>query len=74
MVSAIFALITDTSSDATLKQVLCIWYLVQFHRKNDKDIDKKVRALIESGNEVNVIYPVYITKLGLHTRKINVSI
>ena len=32
-----------------------------------------MRALINSGNETNVIHPAYVTKLGLHTKKINVG-
>ena len=64
---------TDTSKEATLKQVLCIWYLVQFRQKNDKDKDKDVKALINLGSKVNAMHPAYVTKLGLHARKINVN-
>ena len=64
---------TDTSREATLKRVLCIRYPVWFHQKNNKDEDKDVRALIDSGSEVNVMYPAYPTKLGLCIRKIDVG-
>ena len=32
-----------------------------------------MRALIDSGSEVNAMYPAYATKLGLCARKINVG-
>ena len=41
--------------------------------KNNKDKDKDVRALIDSGSEVNAMHPAYATKLGLHARKINIG-
>ena len=64
---------TDTSKEATLEQVPCIWYPIWFRQKNDEDEDKDVRALIDSGNEINAIHPAYATKLGLRARKINVG-
>ena len=66
---------TDTSKEATIKQVPCIWYPVQFHQKNNKnkDKDKNVMALIDSSSRVNAIHPVYATKLGFYARKIDVS-
>ena len=64
---------TDTSRKATLEQIPCIWYLVRFRQKNDKDKDKNVRALIDLGSKVNAMHPAYATKLGLHARKINVG-
>ena len=67
------ASITEISKEATLKRVLCIQYPVRFRRKNDKDKDKDVRALIDSGNEVNTMHPAYATKLGLRARKIDVG-
>ena len=64
---------TDTSREATLEWVPCIRYPVRFRRKNDKDEDKDVRALINSGSEVNAMHPAYVTKLGPCARKINVG-
>ena len=64
---------TDTSREASLKQILYIRYPARFRRKNNKDKDKDVGALIDSGSEVNAMHPVYATKLGLHTSKIDVS-
>ena len=32
-----------------------------------------MRAPIDLGSEVNAMHPAYATKLGLHTRKIDVS-
>ena len=65
---------TDTSMKAILERVPYIRYPVQFRRKNDKDDDKDMRALINSGSEVNTMHPAYATKLGLGARKINVGI
>ena len=59
---AIFALITNNKKEATLKQVLSIEYLVQFCQKNDKNKVNKVKALINSGNEISIIYLIYATK------------
>lgn len=65
---------TDTNKEAILEQVLYIWYPVQFCWKNDKDKNKDMKALIDSGSKVNVMHPTYITKLGFCARKINVGI
>ena len=65
---------TDISRKTTLKRVPCIRYLVRFCRKNDKDKNKDVWVLINSGSEVNAMDPAYATKLGLHARKIDVSV
>ena len=64
---------TDTSREATLERVLCIWYPVRFRRKNDEDEDKDMRALINFGSKVNAIQPAYATKLSLRARKIDVG-
>ena len=67
------ALMTDTSRKTTLKRVLCIWYLVEFRQKNDKDENKDMSALIDLGNKVNAIHSAYATKLGLRARKIDLN-
>ena len=67
-------LITDTSKKPTLKQVLYIRYPIRLYLKNDKDKDKDVIALLNLGRKVNVIYPVYITKLGYHNEKVNIGV
>ena len=64
---------TNTSREPTLEWVPCIQYPVQLYRKNNEDKDKNLRALIGSGSEVNAMYPVYVTKLGLRIRKIDVG-
>ena len=61
---------TDTSRKATLEPVPCIWYPVRFYQKNNKDKDKDVRTLTNSGSKVNAMHPTYTMKLGLRTRKI----
>ena len=64
---------TYSSTEVTLKRVLCIRYPVRFRRKNDKDKDKDVRALIDSGSKVNAMHHACVTKLGLRARKIDVG-
>ena len=64
---------TNTSREVTFKQVPCIWYLVRFRRKNEKNKDKDIRALIDSSSEFNAIHPAYAINLGLRARKIDVS-
>ena len=64
---------TDTGTEAILEQVPCIRYPVRFRQKNDKDENKDVRALIDSGSKVNTMHPAYAMKLGPHTRKIDVG-
>lgn len=63
---------TDTKTKTTLKLVPYIQYSVQFHQKN-KDKSKDKRALIDLGSKINAMHFTYITKLGLYTKKINVS-
>ena len=65
---------TDTSRKVTLGRVWCIWYPVQFRRKNDKDKYKNLRALIDLDREFNAMHPAYATNLGLYARKIDVGI
>lgn len=67
-------LITDTSKEAKLEWVLCIQYLVQFCQNHDEDKNKNVSALIDSGSEINIMYPAYATKLGFLARKIDVGV
>ena len=42
-------------------------------RKNNKDKDKKINALIDLGSEVDAIHLAYARKLGFQARKIDVS-
>ena len=65
---------TNTNKEATLEQVQCISYPVQFCQKNNKDKNKDVRAMIDSSNKVNEMHSVYITKLGFRARKIDFGI
>ena len=55
-----------SKEDGALDWVPCIHYPVQF-KKNE------VRALINSGSEVNAMTPKYASKLGLKARHINVG-
>ena len=45
-----------------------IHYLVQFQEDQEQ-----VKALLDSGSEVNPINPAFTRKLGLHIRKTNVG-
>ena len=52
------------ASEVILCQVLCIHYPVQFRK--DK---ATIKALIDLGNEVNAMTPVYAKQLGLRVWK-----
>ncbi len=59
----------DASAQAlkALQRVLCIQYLVQFQES------QSIRALIDSGSNVNAMTPAYAAKLGLTTRNTSVG-
>ena len=59
---ATFVLVTNDSKE--IVRVLCIKYSIQFQ----EDL-KKVRALLNSGNKVNILNPAFTQKLGLYIRK-----
>ena len=67
------ALMTDTGNQAIFEQVLYIQYLIQFCQKNNEDKEKDITALIDLVSKINIIYFVYITKLGFCARKVNIS-
>ena len=52
-----------------LDRVPCIHYPVQFR----KDKGATIRALIDSGSEVNAMTPAYAKQLGLQARKTDVG-
>ena len=54
-----------TDGDEKVIKVLCIYYLVQFQ-------EKQIKALLNSGSEVNTINSNFAWKLGLKVWKINV--
>ena len=56
--------VTDDSKKVV--RVLCIHYPVWFQ-------EKQVKALLNSGSEVNAMSPIFAQKLGLHIWKINVK-
>ena len=56
-------LMTDDSKEVV--KMPCIHYPVRFE-------EEQVRALLDSGSEINVMSPAYIKRLGLKTWKINV--
>ncbi len=59
----------DANSQASeaLQGVPCIWYPVRFQE------NQAIRALIDSGSEVNAMTLAYAAKLGLTTRKTSVG-
>ena len=59
---------TSKEDDVTLERVPCVHYPLRF-RKDTAD----VRALIDSGSEVNAMTPAYASKLGLRVRHTNVG-
>ncbi len=56
-----------TASPEALQRVPCIRYPVQFQGSQN------VKALIDSGSEVNAMTPAYAAELGLTTRKSSVG-
>ena len=56
-----------------LKRVPCIYYPVQFQEDQRQGGQKQVRALLNSGSEVNAMSPAYAEKLGLKTWMTNVG-
>ena len=67
-VSAIFAPVTDDGKEVVLKWVPYIHYSVQFQEDQEQ-----VKALLNSGNEVNAMSPAYAKRLGLKTWKTNIG-
>ena len=53
----------------TLSKIPCIHYPLCFQ----KDNQKKVQALINSGSDVNTMTPAYALKLGLQVRQTDVG-
>ena len=65
-VSATSVPVTDGGEEVVLVRVPCIHYPVRFQ-------EEQVRALLDSGSEVNAMSPAYAERLGLKTRKTNVG-
>ena len=59
---------TSKEDDVTLERVPCVYYPLRF-RKDTAD----VRALIDSGSEINAMTPAYASKLGLRVRHTDVG-
>ena len=58
-----------TASSEALQRVSCISYPVQFEGSQAGEI----RALIDSGSEVNAMTPAFAAKLGFSTQPTNVG-
>ena len=63
-VSATSVPVTDGDEEVVLERVPCIYYPARFQGDQEQ-----VRALLDSGSEVNAMSPAYAEKLGLKTRK-----
>ena len=59
---------TSKEDDVTLEWVPCVHYPLRF-RKDTADI----RALIDSGSEVNAMTPAYTSRLGLRVYRTNIG-
>ena len=60
---------TDNSGkEVMLKKILCIYYLVWFQRGQEQ-----VRALLNSGSEINAMNSAYAKRLGLKTWKTDIG-
>ena len=59
---------TQEEKEVILDRIPCIYYQVQFRK--DKET---IRALIDSGSEVNTMTPAYAKKLSLRTRRTDVG-
>ena len=68
LVLATFLLVTETNKEVTLEWMPCIHYLLCFW----KDI-VDIRALINSGSEVNIMALAYASKLGFKVYSIDVG-
>lgn len=70
MVPVTFLLVNETSkkNDLVLERISYIYYLLYFWKNT-----ANIKALIDSGGEVNVITPAYATKLGLKAYHTNVE-
>ena len=63
---------TDTSDKEVVK-VLCIHYPIWFQKDQEQEGQGQIKALLDSGSEVNAMSPAYAKSLGLKTWKINVG-
>ena len=64
---------TDGGEEVLLERVLCNHYPVRFQEDSKQEGKQQVRALLDSGSEVNAMSSTYVEKLGLKTRKTNVG-
>ena len=58
---------TETNKELTLERVPCIHYLLCFQKDTTG-----IRALVDSGSEVNTMTPAYAAKLDLQVQKTNI--
>lgn len=63
-----FEVLAFDNSTLSLKQVLCIYHSIRF--KKDQ---VKIKALPDSGSEVNTMTQAYIAKLSFKVQLINIG-
>ena len=66
-VSATAVLVIDGGEEVVVR-ILCIHYPVRFQEDQEQ-----IRALLNSGSEVNAMSPAYTKRLCLKTQKTNVG-
>ena len=72
LVLATFTSMIDAKEEAlVLEHVFCIHYPIQFKKDTNKT---QIRALIDSGIEVNDIYPTLVKELGFFIRSTNIGV
>ena len=65
--------VTDSGEEVVLKKVPCIHYPVRFQEDSKQEGQEQVRALLNSGSEINAMSLAYVERLGFKTRKTNVG-
>ena len=68
LVSATFSSVTETNKEVTLERMPCIHYPLRFRKGTTS-----VRALVDSGSEVNAMTSAYAAKLGFKVRKTDIG-
>ena len=61
---------SSTEARGTLQRVFCIRCPAEFQKEGQLE---KVRALIDSGSEVNAMTPAFAARLGFITRATNLG-
>ena len=71
LVSVTSVLVTDGGEE--IASAPCIYYPIRFQENQRQKGQEQVKALLDSGIEVNAMSPAYVKRLGLKPRKTNVG-